>query len=217
MQSSDRSNPIGDGLKATRAERDRSTAAAVLAHPLRVRILALLNDRDMSPVEFCREGFAPPNMDVSHVAYHFRELAEYGCLMMVEENKRRGSIEHVYRAIGRAYFSDADWAALEPEERMKISKAIIQGLIARADEAIMAKTFEDREDRHLSWIALMLDEQGWKEMVTTLTAAFGEVEQIRNDAEKRLAASGAQPIPSTCAILGFPSPPPPERVRRTAD
>lgn len=204
-------------MKATRSERDRSTAAAVLAHPLRVRILALLNERDLSPVEFCRGGFAPPNMDVSHVAYHFRELAEYGCLTMVEENKRRGSIEHVYRGIARAYFSDADWASLEPEERTKISKAIIQGLFARADEAIMAKTFETREDRHLSWIALKLDEQGWKEMVTTLTAAFGEVEQIRTDAEKRLVDSGEEPITSTCAILGFPSPSVPERSGLAAD
>jgi hypothetical protein len=204
-------------LKATRAERDRSTAAAVLAHPLRVRILALLNERDMSPVEFCREGFAPSTMDVSHVAYHFRELAEYGCLTMVEENRRRGSIEHVYRAVGRAYFSDADWAALEPDERIKISKAILQGLIARADEAMMARTFETREDRHLSWIAMKLDEQGWKEMVTTLTAAFGEVEQIRADAEKRLGDSGDDPIASTCAILGFPSPSVPERSGLAAD
>jgi hypothetical protein len=204
-------------LKATRAERDRSTAAAVLAHPLRVRILALLNERDLSPVEFCREGFAPPSMDVSHVAYHFRELAQYGCLTVVEENKRRGSIEHVYRGIGRAYFSDSDWASLGPEERIKISKAIIQGLFARADEAIMAKTFETREDRHLSWIAMKLDEQGWKEMVTTLTAAFGEVEQIRTDAEKRLVDSDEEPITSTCAILGFPSPSVPERSGLAAD
>jgi hypothetical protein len=204
-------------MKATRAERDRSTAAAVLAHPLRVRILALLNERDMSPIEFCREGFAPSTMDVSHVAYHFRELAEYGCLTMVEQNRRRGSIEHVYRAVGRAYFSDADWAALEPDERIKISKAILQGLIARADEAMMARTFETREDRHLSWIAMKLDEQGWKEMVTTLTAAFGEVEQIRADAEKRLGDSGEDAITSTCAILGFPSPPVPDRSGLAVD
>ncbi|HJZ35556.1 MAG TPA: hypothetical protein VJ204_04710, partial [Solirubrobacterales bacterium] len=140
-----------------------------------------------------------------------------GCLTMIEQNKRRGSVEHVYRAVGRAYFSDADWAALEPEERIKISKAILQGLIARADEAMMARTFETREDRHLSWIAMKLDEQGWKEMVTTLTAAFGEVEQIRSDAEKRLGDSGEDPITSTCAILGFPSPSVPERSGLAAD
>jgi hypothetical protein len=193
-------------VKATRAEREKSTAAAVLAHPLRVRILALANERDMSPIEFCREGFAPENMDVSHVAYHFRELAEYGCLTVIEENKRRGSIEHVYRGIGRAYFSDADWNSLTQEERVRISKTVVQGLIARADEAMMAETFDAREDRHLSWFAMNLDEQGWKELSTTLAAAFGEVEQIRNEAERRLEGSGTSPIPATCAILSFESP-----------
>ena len=96
---------MGNG-RPTRSERDRSTAATVLAHPLRVRILEVLNQRDMSPVEFCREGFAPADMEVSHVAYHFRELAEYGSLAVVEQNARRGSVEHVYRGLGRAYFSD---------------------------------------------------------------------------------------------------------------
>ncbi len=126
-------------------------------------------------------------MDVSHVAYHFRELAQYGCLTVVEENKRRGSIEHVYRGIARAYFSDADWASLEPEERIKISKAIIQGLIARADEAIMAKTFEAREDRHLSWIAMNLDEQGWKEMVDRPDR---RLRRSRTDPQRRRKAAG---------------------------
>jgi DNA-binding transcriptional ArsR family regulator len=198
-------------MKATRAERENSTAAAVLAHPLRVRILALLNERDMSPVEFCREGFAPGKMDVSHVAYHFRELAEYGCLEVVEENKRRGSIEHVYRGIGRAYFSDPHWAALDPEERVRISKTVIQGLFARADAAMMADTFDAREDRHLSWIAMRLDEQAWKELATTLAAAFGEVEQIRKDAEGRLDGTGLEGITTTCAIMSFESPAVPPR------
>ncbi|HEX3737650.1 MAG TPA: hypothetical protein VHV53_08920 [Solirubrobacterales bacterium] len=198
-------------MKPTRAERDKSTAAAVLAHPLRVRILALLNERDLSPVEFCREGFAPESMDVSHVAYHFRELAEYGCLEVIEENKRRGSIEHVYRGIGRAFFSDSHWAALTPEERARISRTVIQGFFARADEAMMADTFDAREDRHLSWIAMKLDEQGWKELTTTLTAAYGEAEQIRIEAEERLAESGEPGFTTTCAIAGFESPTIPER------
>ena len=150
----------------------------------------------MSPVEFCREGFAPENMDVSHVAYHFRELAEYGCLTVIEENKRRGSIEHVYRGIGRAYFSDTEWSDVPPEDRARISRTVIQGLLARVESAVMAETFDRREDRHLSWIAMKLDEHGWREMATTLGAAFSEVEQIRSDAEARLARSGrgADPV-----------------------
>jgi hypothetical protein len=208
---------MGAVTKATRAERDKSTAASVLAHPVRVRVLEILNERDMSPIEFCREGFAPEKMDVSHVAYHFRELAEYGCLKVIEENKRRGSIEHVYRGIGRAYFSDVEWSALTLEERERISKTVVQGLLARIEGAVMTGTFDERDSRHLSWIAMKLDEQGWSEMATTLAAAFGEVEQIRSDAEKRLAESGEAAIPSTCAILGFESPSAPDQPPPPAD
>jgi hypothetical protein len=204
-------------MKATRAERDKSTAASILAHPVRVRVLEILNERDMSPVEFCREGFAPENMDVSHVAYHFRELAEYGCLTVVEENKRRGSVEHVYRGIGRAYFSDREWSDVSPEDKARISKTVFQGLLARVESAVMAETFDGREDRHMSWIAMKLDEHGWREMATTLGAAFSEVEQIRTDAEARLARNGEKPIPSTCAILGFESPATPDRPPPPSD
>lgn len=198
-------SPMGSG-RPTRADRDRSTAATVLGHPLRVRILEVLNDRDMSPVEFCREGLAPPSMDVSHVAYHFRELAEYGSLAVVEQNVRRGSVEHVYRGLGRAYFSDPQWNELDHEERVKVSKTMVQGLLARIEGALMSDTFDSRMNRHLTWIAMRLDEQGWSEMTTALTAAFGEVEQIRADAEARLDRDGEDGIASTCGILGFPSP-----------
>jgi hypothetical protein len=198
---------MGTRVKPTRSERERTSSASVLAHPLRVRILEILNERDMSPVEFCREGFGPANMDVSHVAYHFRELAEYGCLKVVEENKRRGSIEHVYRGIGRAFFSTPEWAEIDKEERTRLSKTVFQGLLARVEGAMMEGTFDSFEDRHLTWIAMHLDEQGWREMATALAAVYGELEQIRADAEARLVSSGAEGIPSTCAILGFESPP----------
>ena len=206
-----------DNGRPTRAERDRSTAASVLAHPLRVRILEVLNERDMSPVEFCRDGFAPTSMEVSHVAYHFRELAKYGALAVVEQNLRRGSVEHVYRGLGRAYFSDLQWNELDHEERVRLSKTMIQGLLARIEGALMSDTFDSRINRHLTWIAMRLDEQGWSEMTTALSATFGEIEQIRADAEARLDRDGEDGIPSTCGILGFPSPfdaqptpPPPE-------
>jgi hypothetical protein len=178
----------------------------VLAHPVRVRVLEVLNQRDMSPVEFCREGFAPGDMDVSHVAYHFRELAEYGSLTVVEENKRRGSIEHVYRGLGRAYFSDAEWAKLSQDQRASISKTMVEGLLARIEGALMSERFDSRPDRHLSWTAVRLDEQGWNEMAITLAAAFGELEQIRTDAEGRLESGGEEGISATFALLGFPSP-----------
>jgi hypothetical protein len=89
---------------------------------------------------------------------------------------------------------------------MRVSKTMVQGLISRIEGALMSETFDSRVNRHLTWIAMRLDEQGWSEMTTALTAAFGEIEQIRADAEARLDRDGEDGIASTCGILGFPSP-----------
>jgi hypothetical protein len=105
------------------------------------------------------------------------------------------------------FFSTREWAEIDLEERERISKTVFGGLLARVEAAMTAGTFDSSEDRHLSWIAMQLDDQGWREMATALAAVYGELEQIRADAELRLAESGAEGIPSTCAVLGFESPP----------
>jgi hypothetical protein len=204
MESSDRRSPTDDGLQG-RSERLRP-AATVLAHPLRVRILEILNQRDMSPAEFCREGCAPADLDAAGVAEHFRALAEHGSLELIDYDPRHSSVERVYRGRGRAFFSDRQWNELEQEERVMISKTTVQGLTARIQRALATDTFDSRLNRHLTWIAMRLDEQGWSEMTTALDATFGEIEQIRADAEARLEARGEEGTASTCGMLGFPSP-----------
>lgn len=160
----------------------------------------------MSPAEFCRQGFAPEGMDASGVAGHFRELAQYGALAAVEGDQRLGSIERAYRGVGRAYFTDLQWSELDRDERARLSKTMVQGLVARIEGALAAETFDSRLSRHLTWTAMRLDEQGWSEMTTALKATFGELEQIRADAEARLDRDGEEGICSTCGILGFQSP-----------
>jgi hypothetical protein len=84
-----------------------------------------------------------------------------------------------------------------------------QGLAARAEGAMMAHTFDSRTDRHLSWIAMEVDERGWTELMSTLATTLGDVTQIRHNARDRLAASGDKVVPVTVGMLGFESPPTP--------
>jgi DNA-binding transcriptional ArsR family regulator len=177
-----------------------------LADPLRVRILEVLSQGEMSPIEFCREGFAPEDLAIARVIEHFEALADNGSLALVSENPQRGKEGRVYRAVGRAYFSDLQWNELDRGERVKVSETVVQGLLARIEGAQKSDTFDSRANRHLTWVAMRLDEQGWSEMATALTATFGEIEQIRADAETRLDLDGEEGIPATCGILGFPSP-----------
>jgi hypothetical protein len=196
------------GSAAKPRDRNAATASAMLRHPLRVRILEVANGRDISPVQFLREGLAPPGAyGLSHISHHFSELEKGGCLRMVKLIPRRGSVEHVYRGLARAFFSDADWDGMDPAQRRKVTRTMLQGLMARADSAITSDTFDKRSDRHLSWIAMPLDEQGWTALANLQAETLGRAEEIRVEAGERLAASGEESFPVTFGALAFESPP----------
>lgn len=196
------------------------TICTVLKHPLRVRILEVLNEGPRSPSQFVEEGLIPKEhfsnyqQALSLASYHFRELEKEGCLEVVESIPRRGAIEHVYRGMTpRVFFDDAEFEAMPLATRRQLSRISLQGLIARADRAISTQTFDARPDRHLTWVPMQLDERGWKEVIAALAATFGELTQIRHDARDRLAASGEEVVPATVGMLGFESPPPPPLTR----
>lgn len=191
------------------------TICTVLKHPLRVRILEVLNEGPRSPSQFVEEGLIPKEhfttyqQALSLASYHFRELEKEGCLEVIESIPRRGAVEHVYRGLARVFFDDAEFEATSAEDRRELSRISLQGLIARADRAIWEETFDARANRHLTWMPMQLDERGWDEVIAALAATFGELSQIRHDARDRLAASGEKVVPATVGMLGFESPQPP--------
>jgi len=191
------------------------TLCSPLGHPMRVRILEVVNEQPMSPVQFVNEGLAPGYKNKQHalsqVAYHFRVLEKEGCIELVEIHQRRGASEHVYRGRSRVLFTDKEFDRMSLEERAQLTRTSIRGLMARTDGAIASGTFDGRTDRHLSWLAMELDERGWKELMTALSGCYGEIDRIHKDAQDRLAGSGDKVIPATVALLGFESPPRPMR------
>lgn len=114
--------------KGERAHKEKPPASAVMRHPLRVRILEVVNDRDMSPTQFMRQRLAPDvevsAKSLSLLSYHFRALEKAGCIEVVDRVPRRGATEHVYRGKARAYFTDEEWEALSPRERCLISRTM---------------------------------------------------------------------------------------------
>lgn len=197
------------------AKQRKETISAALKHPLRVRILEALNEGPRSPSQFVEEGLIPKEhyetyqQALSLASYHFRELQKEGCLEVIESIPRRGAVEHVYEGKARVYFDDAEFEAMPRPTRRKLSRVSIQGMVARADRAIAEDTFDARPNRHLTWMPMQLDERGWDEVIAKLAETFAVLGQIRTDARDRIAASGAEVVPATVAMLGFESPPPP--------
>jgi hypothetical protein len=190
------------------------TACAPLAHPTRVRLLEVANERAISPIQFVHAYVRPTPGDaeaekraLSHVSYHFRFLHRAGCVEIVDRIPRRGSLENVYRAGEGIFFTSEEAAAMSRPKRRQASRTILQGLLARAEGAIQTDTFDRRPDSHLTWNSLNLDERGWSELTRVLDRTFDAAERIGRQAEARLAKSGEEPLHATYGLLGFESPP----------
>jgi DNA-binding transcriptional ArsR family regulator len=176
-----------------------------IGHPLRVEILVELDRGPMSPNEFA--SFS--GEDVSTVAYHFRTLAKCGAVALIDEKRRRGAVEHFYETRVRQFFTAGDKRRLPHFLRDSLSVTTIRTFMQRAEEALEAKTMDAREDRHLTWYPLELDEEGFAEVIEMLSDMSERVGSIELAARGRIAETGEGTIYTTVGLAGFESPPPP--------
>jgi hypothetical protein len=167
-----------------------------------LHLLDVVSDRKISPAEFARERGEP----VSKISYHFRALEKWGCIEMAEVKPVRGSTEHFYKSAGEGYHDDESWARLPDEVRRNLASTVLKFVAGRMSRAIQAGTFTARDDVHVTWKPVTLDEQGWTEVMQILNHAFAEVDKAEARAAKRLAESDDDGLVATVAITGFESP-----------
>jgi DNA-binding transcriptional ArsR family regulator len=164
-----------------------SRLAKALAHPLRVQLLAALNQKVASPNELAKQLEEP----LTNVSYHVRMLHDLGCIELVDTEPRRGALEHYYRAIVRPFFGDKDWKRLPKNARGSISDAVLQLIWDDAAEAIKTGGFDDRDDRHLSRSVLALDDEGWDELHELLAETLERAISIQADSASRVSKDDA--------------------------
>jgi DNA-binding transcriptional ArsR family regulator len=208
-------NSFDGEIRRALAPPDKATKRRfeVLHHPWRVRILEVLNDRDMSCAQCVDEGLIPDldkfdrSTAISKLAYHFRELREAGALEVVEEKSSGGSTEHICRGAARAHITTEEWSDLPKETRRAISRTMAQGLMARTEGAFLHDTFDERIDRHIAWIGMELDERGWSDMAGLLDGVLEAALLINRESQERLDSGDGKPIRTTWGQLHFQSPP----------
>lgn len=176
--------------------------AKALSHPMRTRILTILNEQVASPNEIAQML----DERLPNVSYHVRALHDLGCIELVRTAQRRGAIEHYYRALMRPFFSDRDWKRLPRSGRQAVADVILQMIWEDASDAIKSGTFESRSDRHLTRSPLVLDEQGWKELNERLRKTLSDAETIAAQSAKRLKKSEEEEIPTRLVMMHFEAP-----------
>lgn len=176
--------------------------AKAFAHPLRVQILIILNERVASPNLLAQELDQSLNL----VAYHVRVLEKYDCIELVDTKQRRGATEHFYRATRRQFLTDSEWSRLPESLRPGLSGAMLKALFDDVEAAVSADTFDELEDRHLSRTPMVVDQQGWTDTAELLSETLDRILEIQAQSSERLATSGEEGILSKVMLLHFKSP-----------
>jgi hypothetical protein len=171
-----------------------------------LKIVTELNLREMSASGFFDEFGGVSRSDVNR---RFKLLVDDGWIALEREEtggKRRGATEHFYRATGPAIFDTSNWSRVPQEIRSTYSWRVFEQLAEQVREAMDAGTFDSRPDRHQTWMPLVLDEVGWRQVIETIDDLFERLYQEQALAKMRLSDSQNEPVIATVYLAAFESP-----------
>ncbi len=173
-----------------------------LSHPLRVRILAMLDERDASPVQLAEHLDAT----LGTVAYHVRTLERLGLIEMVATHQRRGATEHVYAAREHPRFSSSAWEHTHPMTKHVMIASALSQIGTYATQSAAAGGF-DHEQASFERQTLSLDPQGFSELAEAARRWHEEVARIEKESSGRLRKTGEKAMAAGLVVLLFEATP----------
>lgn len=93
-----------------------------------------------------------------------------------------------------------------PRNRPQDGPEVFFDFFRRSYVAFMSGWLDARDDSHLTWVPLELDQQGWNEFKSDLTQLRERAAEIEAESAERLRENGEAPIPTSFAFAGFQSP-----------
>ncbi|GAB2579558.1 hypothetical protein Aab01nite_55420 [Paractinoplanes abujensis] len=169
-----------------------SAALRAMAHPVRLRIMALLTGAPMTAAEVARElGLTHAN-----ASYHLRNLHSAGMIVAAGEEKIRGGVAKRYR-----YDAARDVAPNTPEERQALYRSVGNELIRRTAEGRF-----DGKGRPLVGLIgdgeFWIETEKWQEIRDRIAAAVHELHEAARPAH----TPGAIRTSTTVAMFEMESP-----------
>jgi DNA-binding transcriptional ArsR family regulator len=177
-----------------------------IGHPVRVEILSECGLAPISVTEY--RSKRKSRLSRQTVEHHFAVLVGCGAIEEVGSRRERGGLVRYYAASARAMFSEEDFNRLPPAVRGSLSALAFSTLWERIQESLLAGTVDSHPERHLTWMPLELDLEGFLEVIGWLDEIFYRVKPAEAEAKKRMEVTGEKPMHVTLSMMGFESPPP---------
>ena len=143
------------------------------SHPLRIEILARLENREASPKQLAAEL----GTGVSATSYHVRQLAGLKLIRLVRRRQVRGAVEHYYTATVRPTITDSAWGELPPI----VKQAWLGGKVAQIGKEVAAAAQGggfDHHDMHFTRTSVRVSERQWTRVAEILTRALREIDEV---------------------------------------
>ena len=174
-----------------------------MSHPLRVRILAMLDERKASPNQLA--GWLGASLGA--VAYHVRTLEQLGLIELVDETRVRGAVEHHYKAKARPKVTQENWSKASPVAKQAAVGSQLKMLEDYTNASAAAGGF-DRNDAVIERKTARVDDKGWAAITAEAAKFLERIDKIEADAAKRIAKAGDDgAIDAGVVLLGFESVP----------
>jgi DNA-binding transcriptional ArsR family regulator len=153
-----------------------------MSHPLRVRILAMLDERTASPNQLA--GWLGASLGT--VAYHVRTLEQLGLIELVDETRVRGAVEHHYRARERPVVTAEGWAQAPPIAKQAAVGSSLDVIADYARTSAAAGGF-DRQDAQIRRALYQLDAKGFAQLSKACDKLIEQADKIGEAAAGRIA------------------------------
>jgi DNA-binding transcriptional ArsR family regulator len=174
-----------------------------LAHPIRVRILGILEHRTATPKELAAELGLP----LENTSYHVRTLKKFGFIRLERKRQVRGAVEHHYRAVARPRVTAKAWEQMPEPLKQAMSAANVSQLSELVNRGVAQGKFS-RPESQLQRMPYTLDEQGFAEASAILSEALERIAEVERRAKERVQRGQSDPVPAVTAVMLFDRPDP---------
>lgn len=184
----EKANRIATEMETASTER---TIAHALLHPVRLDALVVLLEHTASPKEIAKLLRQP----LGSVSHHVAELVKDDVVELVKEERRRGAVEHYYRAKVLPEIDAEAWKLLPMSSRRAIAAIALQAIAADGLASFRHQKMERDDDLYLVWMPMRLDEQGRKEVTDLQAEVLRRLVALKGESEARLSAGDVDTAP----------------------
>lgn len=174
-----------------------------MAHPMRVRVLAYMNDRPWSPSELSDELAE----GLSQVSYHVKVLKDFELIELVKTEPRRGAVEHFYTAVERVFMPSGIMKQFPKSAQRGMYMDTLEDAYVDMLDSIKSGRFDERPDYHVSYTPLLLDNLACEQAEKLGDKFVEDFIQLSVDAAKRRAngENDGEYIPTSATVFIFGS------------